>query len=146
MADLKAEQIIAAVIAVLDATATAGANVIRGQLYQSYASQLPGIAVYMGADEPEQESTQALVDWYLQIKIQIRAETNTSLESTISLIRKEIHIALMADPTFALGFVRDTVPGIANEPVLSGEGETPIGIQDLVYEISYRAARNDLSA
>lgn len=146
MADLKAEQIIAAVVTALQATTTAGANAIRGQIYNSYADQLPGIAIYMGTDEPIEGITQAFFDWQLTLDIQIRVAANTSLEQTIATIRKEIHIAMMSAPTYGLAFVMDTIPGPASAPDLEGEGETPIGIQNLTYQISYRAQHTDLSA
>jgi len=146
MADLRAEQIVAAVLTTLQGTVTAGANTVRGQLYPSYDAQLPGIALYMGADEVIEEYNQAFFDWELNLKFQIRVETGTNLEQTISTIRKEIHAAIMANPTFGLVFVHDTTPGFASEPELNGDGETPVGIQDLLYKVIYRTSRNDLSA
>jgi len=153
MADARSEQIIAAIKALLIGLTTTGANVQRGQVYEHEAAKLPALSLYMGSDVPAGEHQTGLIDWDLSVNIVatvsvIAAYTaNESLvDRDLNQIRKEVHAVMMADYTLGLAFVIDVAPGIAAEPVLSGESATPHGSQSIEYIISYRTSRADISA
>lgn len=153
MADAKAEQIIAAIKTAVTGLTTTGNRVQRGQIYNHEENGLPALAVMMGSDEPAAEYQTDKMDWELTVRIEATANievdytTQDSLiDQALNQIRKEVHIAVMADHTQGLDFVIDTDPGPATEPVLSGEGAQPIGSQVLDFIIRYRADRQDISA
>ncbi|MCH7882125.1 MAG: hypothetical protein IIB69_11250 [Proteobacteria bacterium] len=153
MPDARAEQIIQAVKTLITGLATTGANVQRGQVHRHQESELPALSLRMGADIPAGEHQTGLVDWELGILIESTASVNASytaneslIDQVLNSIRKEVHIAIMADHTLGLGFVIDIRPGPANEPILSGESKEPTGSQVVEYIVIYRTSRTDISA
>jgi len=153
MADARAEQIIQAVKTAITGLTTTGANVQRGQVYGHQATELPALALRMGADIPQFEQQTGIIDWELTILIESTAKINAAyianeslLDQLLNLIRKEIHLAIMVDYTLGLSFVIDIRPGPANEPILSGEGSEPTGSQLIEYIVVYRTSRIDISA
>ena len=152
MADLLAEQILAAVKTLVTGLTTTGANVQRGQVYGHEQADLPALGVFMGPDTPDQEYQTGFIDWELVILIEATAEAgaaytdlDSGIDTTLNQIRKEVHAAIMADHTLGLAFVIDTTPGPAQQPTLSGEGSEPTGSQVLEFTVNYRTSRADAS-
>lgn len=149
----RAESILAAVKTTLTGLTTTGARIQRGQIYGHQASDLPAIAIFMGADQPELEHQTGLIDWELTIRVESTAQVDaqyttedSGLDTELNTIREEVHAALMADPTLGLAYVIDTVPGPAAEPILSGDGGEPTGSQVLEFIVKYRTSRSDIGA
>ncbi len=147
----RAETILATVKTLLTGLTTTGSNVQRGQIYGHQAADLPALAIFMGADQPELEQQTGLIDWELTLRVEstvlIDAEytaDDAGLDTQLNLIREEVHAALMADHTLGLAFVIDVTPGAAGEPNLSGDGAEPIGSQVLEFLIQYRSSRVDI--
>ena len=152
MADLRAEQILAAIKTLLIGLATTGSNVQRGQVHGHEADKLPALALTMGQDIPAAEYQTGIIDWELTIVIEATASvaaaytaTESGLDGDLNQIRKEVYLAVMVDHTLGLDFVIDIAPGPAAEPVLSAEGNLPVGSQAIEFVITYRASRTDIS-
>ena len=152
MADLRAEQILAAIKPLITGLATTGQNVQRGQVHDHEADKLPALSLSMGQDIPANEYQTGVIDWELTIVIEATASvgaaytaTESGLDGDLNQIRKELYLAIMADHTLGLDFVIDIAPGPANEPILSAEGSLPVGSQASEFVITYRASRTDIS-
>ncbi len=144
---LRAEQIVDAIVTALSVPGltTTKTRVFRGRVYPLQSSELPGLMVYMGPDTIVNELQTGILDWDLMIGIESYVQTVAEQVDTVAnRIRKEVHIAMMADYTQGLGFVLETTPGLAAEPVLSDSNQ-PVSIQRLEYIIRYRTSRTDLS-
>lgn len=152
MADLRAEQILAAIEPLITGLAMTGQNVQRGQIRSHEAEKLPALSLTMGQDVPANEYITGVIDWELTVVIEATASvpaaytaTESGLDGDLNQIRKEVYLAIMADHTLGLDFVIDIQPGPANEPILSGDGALPVGSQAHEFVITYRANRSDLS-
>lgn len=150
MANARAEQIIAAIKATLSVPglATTGTNVHRGRAYPFQESELPALLVYQGPDELVNELESSYLDWDLIISIEVYVQTVAeAVDTVLNRIRKEVHIAIMADYQQGLSaFVMETTPLAVQEPVLNSEGDKPVATQRLDYVIRYRTSRTDISA
>lgn len=149
----RAESVMGAVATAITGLATTGANVQRGQIYGHQVTDLPALALYMGADSPAAEHQTGLIDWELTIRIESTVTLDSSyttmgntLETSLNVIREEIHAALLADHTLGLAYVIDVTPGPAAAPELSGEGNEPIASQALEFIVKYRTTRADIGA
>ncbi len=146
MTDLRAEQILDAVKTNLTNLATTNKNVNRGRIYKYEDAGLPALNIVMGDDQIIDELVSGLFNWQLQVIIIVTIKTIDELETRLNKIRKEVHVALMADYTQGLSFVIDTAPSTATRPELTGEGEKPTASQQLEFLITYRTSRADPSA
>lgn len=149
MADHRAEQIIDAVVTTVTGLVTTGSNVFRGRLYNVQPDELPALCVYMGPNEPIDDSDQtvAFSDWDLEIAIDAKVrDSATQIDQVLNLIAKEITVALKADRTQGLSFVHDTREGGSDQPELSGDGDKPIANQTTKFIFKYRRSITDPSA
>ena len=153
MADLRSEQVLAAVAAAVTGLATTGTSVTRARVHEHEASELPALAIYAGDDVPDITDNFGYIDWQLTVLIEaavsITAEAagaGTTLETDLAQIRKEFTIALLADRTLGLSFVHDVIPGPAQKPTLTGEGGLPVGFQITQFQVIYRTSYLDPSA
>ncbi len=145
MADLHAEQIMVAAKSAITGLTTTGSNVERGRTRPATGDD--ALSVYMGNDSPVMDLGPGLMDWDLEVIIEAHTRSSTEqIDSRLNQVRKEVHLAMMADHTLGLAFVIDVMPGPANEPELDAENNKPAGSQRIVYTVRYRASRNDLSA
>jgi hypothetical protein len=92
----------------------------------------------MGSDKPVDIGNIQFNDHELEIFITAHTK-NTSLDTRLNLIKKEVIAALMSDRTQGLAFVIDTIEQGWNQPELS-EGETREGICQGSFVIMYRRA------
>lgn len=139
----RVEGIMTTVVANLTGLATTGANVVRGRVYPIEAGDLPALSVYMGPDEPIGDDGPTNVqfqDSNLEIRVTAHVKTpSTQVDTLLTQIRREVHVAMMADYTQGLSYVMNTIPLGADEPDLSGEGEQPSATMDMNWLIRYRA-------
>ena len=145
MAEHRAEQILAAIAAKL-APITSATTVGRDHPYSYDDAQLPAVNIVMGSEKP-----QALLignatpsDIILEVEIELACKQSTTLSTTINQMRKDIQIALRADPTLGLAFVIDTLPGELAKPEQK-DGDLPVMAATWVWLIQYRASLNDPS-
>ena len=125
MADHRAEQIMTALLAKLQPLATTGYSVHRARVYALTSDQVPGISLFMGPDEPVDDTIQtwSQIDSQLTVYIDAHVRDANTAETDINRIRKEVVLAIMADYSLGLSFVLDAVEGPASEPERSGEAE-----------------------
>lgn len=150
MADLRAEQIVAAFVTKLTSLATTGANVFRGRVHPVPDNKLPAILVYLGPDVPMHDdgasSSFQYLDSRLTIFVEALSKTSAAqVDTQLNQIRKEAIIALRADHTQGLAFVIDSLEGPA-EPDLKGDGDKPTGSLRMEWTVLYRRSRADGSA
>jgi len=147
MALLRAEQIVVAVLAKVTGLTTTGTRVVRGRVYAVEAT--PALTLKQGTDVPVDARTGSSVYTDSELDIIITAHvksSSTQVDTLLNLIRKEIHIALMADVTQGLSFVYLTEPKGAAEPTTSGDADKPTATMDLTYAFRYRHSFTDASA
>jgi len=149
MADHRAEQILDAIKTTVTGLATTGANVARDRVYPIGATINNALSIYQGSDDPATTEDQS---WFIlhsflafRIDIQIRLSSSIDISQQLNLIRKEIVIALQADPTLGLGFVVDLIEGSALEPI-EDHADQPIAKQSFNWTVHYERSRADPSA
>mgnify|MGYP000959754656 CR=1 FL=1 len=147
MADHRAEQILAAVQALVTGLATTGTNVDRGREDDIPAAKTPALRVSMGDDLMVDPWSSQLLDSDLDVSVFALAhDSATNIETLLNRIRKEVNVALAADHTLALAFVLAIVEVGARKPILAGESSKPAGSMELQYRVRYRRSRTDPSA
>jgi len=147
MALLRAEQIVVAVLAQVTGLTTTGARVHRGRVYA--LETVPALTLAQGADNPVDTRTgsSTFLDSELDIVITAHVKSSsTQVDTTLNLIRKEVHAALMDDVTQGLSFVYMTIPKGATEPRLAGDAEKPTAAMDMLFTFRYRHNYTDASA
>lgn len=150
MADHRAEQIVAAVLAKVTGLATTGSRAYRGRVEDVPDVQLPALGVFMGQDTPRTDggsSSFRYIDGDLTVYVEAYSKKTLAadIEPQLNQIRKEIAIALQADVTQGLAFVLDTQEGEAT-PDRSGAGDQPAGMLRMAWTLRYRRLRTDPSA
>jgi len=146
---LRVEQIMVAVLANLTGLATTGANVFRGRVYGLQDTEVPALTIYQGADTPLGDyglENYAFIDSELTIKVTAHVKTADQAETELNKIRREVHVALMADYQQGLSFVITTIPQGATEPLLLSDGETPTATMDMYWRVQYRSSQTDPGA
>lgn len=143
----RAESIVAAVVTKVTGLTTTGNNVYRGKMTPIAANVNNALRVYMGEDKLIGEYSQSLMDWELTVLIESFAKSATAqIDTQLNLIREQVTIALQADYTQGLAYVRNTVEGDAERPELSAEGEQAMGSQRLEWKFHYRRSRTNPGA
>lgn len=146
----RAEDILAQIVTTLTGLTTTGTKVARGRVYTIEETELPALSIYLGADDPIGDKGPTNVQFQdSDLLVRVRAHVKTTSEqvdTTLNLIRREVHVALMADYTQSLNYVLNTIPLGAEEPELSGDGEQPTATLDMNWLIRYRASILDPGA
>ena len=147
MADHKAEQIMVAFTAAVTGLATTGTNVKRDRVYPF--TSLPALSVFQGDDVPVPyvNRNYSIDDFTLNIIIEIHVSNpdTTPISTTLNQIRKEIIIAIQADPLLGLSsFVLDTEEGTASRPLIEHVDKTN-ATQQMDFTVKYRRSRLDPS-
>ena len=143
MADHKAIQVLDAVVTLLTGLATTGANIKKSRAYAVQTT--PAITVGLGA-ETVRQFLPAFIDRELNIEIDIHVKaTETTLDNSIQQVRKEIFIALMADPKIGLDFVIEIEPVSTAEAVINSDSEYPTALVSETWRVIYRHSITDAS-
>lgn len=149
MADLRAEQIMVAIKALLDTPGltTTGTRVYRARVWPVQSDEYPGLLLYQGADQPEDigEHTYDYQRSQLLVRVVGVVKATASLDTTLNLIRKEVVAAVLADITLGLGFVSRAMWAGAEEPVLD-EGDKPVAWMVMNFVVEYSHSWADHSA
>ena len=147
MADHRAEEVVAAVRTAVQGLATTGANVDRGRVESIPPAGTPALRVYQGADTIVDPWAQSLLDSEIDVTVEaFVTDSATNVETLLNQVRKEVNIALAADPTLGLAFVHALVELGAQRPLLSGDLTKPAAQMELQYRVKYRRSRTDPSA
>ncbi len=151
MALLKAEQIAAAVLGVLQAAIVApAANTIdRARAYSYHDESLPALNVVLGPDKPVTDKgpdNLEFQDWELTVFVDIVVKTSAvPIDTLLNSLRLAVHKAIMANYTLGLPFVFNGYPGEAAEPEIKGDGELPVAVLRTAFVFNYRASITDPS-
>ncbi len=146
----KAEQILEAFNTKLQVLAPATVTTVgRSFPYTFNNASLPALQILMGSDTPVDPMPNNLTfqDWKLQVFVDIILKSSTvPLDTTLLDIRKHVQIAVMQDYTVGLNFVLNTFPSAVEQATLVAEGEMPISVMRVGFEVMYRAQIADPSA
>lgn len=149
MADLRAEQIMAAVVTLVTGLTTTGNRVQRGRVYN--VEEVPALTVFQAADAPldadDGQRNIAYVDSELLVRIRAHVKTaDDQIDTQLNQIRKEIYEAMSPHNALGLAFVRQVIWRGADEPALSGQGDQPAATLDMNFAVRYRHSATDASA
>ena len=136
MADLKAEQIMAAVLTVVTGLTTTGANVQRDRIVSSDVNY--SLSVEQGEDVPVEELGGAFIDSLLNVSVVAFVKQTAAYSTRINLIRKEVYAAVMADRTLGLAFVKNVVSLGASNPEAEAGLEKPVVRMAINFQVLYR--------
>lgn len=125
-------------------------NVVRERVvgFSRRDNDLPAVSVFMAEDQPVSDNGQenmAFIDSELTIQCVVFVSQPTEEEVIDQLLemRRQIHIALMADYTLGLSFVSDTRYGGASPPDIEDDGGSLIGRMEVTWKIQYRMRLSD---
>lgn len=146
----RAQQIVEAVVAALQADTALGATVYTHRQYSlSEADQeLPAVSVRIGSDMPTGEfgpDNFAFIDSVLELVVEISVKAGDEQTAANSLLdlRRRVHIDLMADRTQALSFVMDTRYGGATAPDFDVSTDRPVARLETRWGVFYRMNLTD---
>lgn len=143
------QQIRDGVATTLTGLATTGSNVFVSRVYPLESASLPGITIMTDNDVAEIDNTSAMnsnrIVWAnlgLIIKAHVQ-ESASSLDDTLDQIEVEVRQALLSDIT--LGGLAKDIWWISSDITLEGENAKPIGLAEILFNVSYRVAASDPS-
>lgn len=142
----RADQIIDAVVAALEANASLGATVYphRALSLSDDESELPAIGVTYGEDRAGEVALGGIV--YSEMDVQLTAvavgATEAAVRTALLEIRAQSHIAMMTSTSLGLSFVHGTFYGGATAPELD-VGEQIIGALVSTWRVRYEMPYND---
>jgi hypothetical protein len=138
----RADQIIDRIVTLMPATAAAFKH--RTLPLSDSDGELPANSVCMGADTPPDSndgfSNLAFIDSSLIVDVVHRCRAATEEEALVALVdmRRDVHVALMADDTLGLAFVIGTYYSGADEPERDAEQDRAAGRLVSHWRVHYR--------
>lgn len=142
----RVESIMNAIVAASTGLTTTGANVFRATAYPVQVSDVPALLIWQGEDSTQTEMIGDEVISLLEVHIDaVVRESSAQIDTTLNLIREEITVALMADYTLGLVYVAGIMEQSADEPELSGDGDSPIAQMRTNWDVTYQHSRTDPS-
>lgn len=147
----RAEQIIRAAAAIIRARVEPiGYHVYthRRLSLDPESDEMPAISVDYGPDEPVDEETTHFIDSELTVIVTAIAAAGEeeSVREQLLAMRRETHVALLADDSLGLDFVVQTSYGGAGEPAIDVQGSQILGELPTSWVVYYRMNRNDPAA
>lgn len=146
MADHRAEVIIKAIHDKLLSLETTGGSVTRAQNIVWDDSELPALTIAMGSDYPVEGSANIVVVTHrmsVTFTSHVREFSHEPADKTLTDIRGDVAVALLADHTIGLDFVIDIIEGGADTPDYSQLGDRQLVSQNFTYDVIYRRARTN---
>lgn len=142
---LLAEAIVAKATEVLTAAVTG--DVVRGRVDPLEDIQLPAVGVFQGADEPLERQNIQVMDQLLEVRTEVatKADEGEVIETLLNELRRQVHLALMAENALGLPYVIDIVPDGADEPDIQGTAERITGTMVVRWIVHYRHRVADAS-
>ena len=147
MAHLR-QQIRAAVAAALTGLSTSGPRVYASRVFVMHDSEdptksnLPGLRIYTRREESANITAYApaLKERKLELVIECCAKSNATVDDTLDTMASEVEVAMYTNQT--LGGLARYAQLQSTEIDVSFEGEKPLGVATLTYELLYLAAEN----
>lgn len=142
MADHLTQQISAAVLVKLTGLTTTGGNVFDGHPRQLAETSIPALVLEEGGEESEvaELSWPRLMHRRLQMVVRVFVKEG-SPPATLRKIRKEVEVALGADPRLG-GLTRDLRFTGKGAMELVYEADKPVGMLPLFFQIDYGCLEN----
>jgi hypothetical protein len=123
--------------------ATTGTNVFQSRVYPNEASKLPCLCVYTLTEEAEVISlTPPRIGRTLDLVVEGYAKAKTGLDDTLDAIAVEVEEALATDIT--RGGLAQMTAIQSTDIGLEGEGEQPIGVIKMTFQVEYVTANTDV--
>ena len=123
--------------------ATTGTNVFQSRVYPNEAAKLPSLCVYTTTETAEVISlTPPRLMRTLEVVVEGYAKAKTGLDDTLDTIAVEVEEALAVDIT--RGGIAHQMKITGTEIGLNEEGEQPIGIIKMTFEVDYVTANTDV--
>ena len=143
MADHVRKQIRVAAVTALTGLATTAARVFASRVYPLQDTELPALRV-SNPDEAIDSESMGGANRYLRraltLEVQACVKQVSGYEDLVDQIAKEVETALANDNT--LGNLAKWIVPRAIDTELAGEGEKPIAVATLRFEIVYYTALN----
>lgn len=136
----KREQILGRIITALAGTALVGSRIYRSRNEPFARSEFPAIVVEPTADAAALNSLQSLV-WTLGVRVTVLVRGNVP-DAVADPIVEDIHAKLMNDATLN-SYLVDIMPASVGYDMT--EGDQPIGVISLDYNVSYYTAKSSIS-
>ena len=142
MANHVRQQIRERVGTVLTGLTTTGSNVYQSRVYPLSASNLPGLLIYTLSEtsEPDVMGVQQGVERLLTLAVEGYAKATANLDDTLDTVCKEVETAIAGD-TKLNNLARNAFL-TSTEIQLNGDGEQPIGVATMTFEVNYRTINN----
>lgn len=133
------EQIVAAAKTALLGLTTTGANVFDSRVYPVEDADLPCLLVDQGNETSRIESMglDRITERTMELVVVAKVKQNTSYRTLINTIRKEVEVALAANQ--GIGGAKYVQP-VSCEIELAGEGEKPVAMATMTFEVPYYTA------
>lgn len=134
-------QIRNAIATALTGLATTGARVFPNRLYAMDSASLPGLRVFMDADEVTTETVHSpsVQSHVLTVAVECCARAAADLDDALDQISLEVETAIGAGISVSGKSLQITFEGsqIDDEP-----GSPPVGVKRLVFRVSFFTASN----
>jgi len=138
----RAESIMVAVLDKIDGLTTTTTHAYRGRVRPLQLTEIPAVFIYQGPEEKIADLFQGQTDWMLTVYVEPVVKTaSAQVDTELNKIRSEVTVAIMADYTLGLAYVKDANEVAADEPNLSGDGDQRTGSQRMTWQIHYRRSR-----
>lgn len=144
----RAEQIIDAVVALLQASPSIGVSPENIFAHRSLSlsedqGEMPAITVNIGEDSPVSDQGNdnlAFIDSLLTVEIvgYFIAPDEADVKRELFRQRRYAHVALLADPTLGLPFVMGTQYGGASKPEIDSSTQQCAGSLEAPWRVPYR--------
>lgn len=117
---------------------TTGSNVYQSRVYNLENAKLPAIIIYTKSEDSEllEMGSSRTMQRNLSLVVEAYVKANTNFDDTIDTIAKEVEAAMGADVTHN-NLARDSFLD-STEINYNGEGEQPIAVMTMVYNIGYQ--------
>jgi len=127
---------------VVTGLSTTGSNVFQSRVYPLQDSNLPALLVYSTTEDSEADviGTALSTNRIVNIVIEGYVKATTDFDDTVDTICEEVETALANDRT--LNGLAKFSQLTGTEINYNGEGETPVGVVTLTYQVQYRTATN----
>lgn len=142
MADHLRKQIRVAAATALANLTTTGARVYASRVHPLQDANLPGLRISNPDETIEQTTvdTNPLQERVLELPVEACVKAVSGYEDTVDQIVKEVEVALAANQT--LGGLCKSVLLRSISTELSGEGEKPVAIATMTFEVPYYTRRS----
>lgn len=133
-------QVRAAAVTALTGLTTTGSRVYDSLVYPMQDKQLPGLRIDTGDEDIAVESIDGeLLARTLQLVVQACVKQNTNYNDTVDDIIKEVEIAISGNQ--ALGGAKAVLLKSIHVE-LSGDGEKPVAVATMTFEVLYYSAQS----